>query len=83
MIPIIDFVIPEKFNVHIGENNVPLSTWFQAMKRGKKTHTRAFYPISRCYSRGHELYYNISILKVEFFFFFQLRESDVDNNEFD
>jgi hypothetical protein len=46
-IPIIDFVIQEKFDVPIGEKEVPLSSWFQASKKRKKTQIQAYYPMSR------------------------------------
>jgi hypothetical protein len=47
MVPIIEFVIPEKFNVPIGEKDVPLSSWIQATKKIKNTPSQAFYPVSR------------------------------------
>jgi hypothetical protein len=46
MVPIIEFVIPEKFNVPIGEQDVPLSSWIQATKKIKNTLSQAFYPVS-------------------------------------
>jgi hypothetical protein len=47
MVPIIGFVIPEKFNVPIGEKDVPLSSWVQATKKIKNTPSQDFYPVSR------------------------------------
>ena len=41
-VPIIDFVIPQKFTVPIGEKDVPLSSWFQATKKRKNTPSQAF-----------------------------------------
>ena len=47
MVPIIEFVIPKKFNVPIREKDVPLSSWVQATKKTKNTPSQAFYPVSR------------------------------------
>ena len=44
---IVDFVIPEKYNVPIREQVVPMSSWFQASKKRKDTQSQAFYPISK------------------------------------
>ena len=47
VVPIVDFVIPEKYNVPIREQVVPMSSWFQASKKRKDTQSQAFYPISK------------------------------------
>ena len=47
VVPIVDFVIPEKYNVSIREQAIPLSSWFQASKKRKDAQSQAFYPISK------------------------------------
>ena len=42
VVPIVDFVIPEKYNVPIGEQVVPLSSWFQAPKKRKALKVKLF-----------------------------------------
>lgn len=46
MVPIIDYLTPEKFQVPIGDKDNPLTSQFQATKKIKKTQTQAFYLMS-------------------------------------